>query len=444
MSDYYELLQVPRDADLAAIKASYRRLAREYHPDSNKSHIAAEHMKLLNAAYNTLSDPAKRQAYDELLKAEELYGAQAEPFAAQAYRRPASSAMRTWMLWIGMTALLIVAALTGTLLALRNQIPTILANMIATPTHVAVAAPSMRTPLPTFTSTPTSVPTQTPTARPSPTATTPNTATPTATPIPPTPQPVQPYPLPPNGVNSTRIVVAEPGSANGTMDIFVRNADGTNRINLTRTENQNEQSPSWSPQGQYVVFSEFNSGNLFVTSVEGNQLIRLTSDPAMRDSNPVWSPTGSLIAFTSISRADLVAGLLERAKVFVVDFNTHERRLIADQPGRDLTWSPDGRWLAYQVSSASGSTLYVTVVDRVVQPYWSSGARIRRIAWTPDSQKVVYETLVRDQSEIWVMTLQPFSIQRLTGSLTVVSPRGRFPGPPFEGEYLPPITSVVR
>jgi curved DNA-binding protein len=65
--DYYEILGVPRSASAADIKKAFRKLAREHHPDVAKNKKQAEErFKELNEAYEVLSDPAKRQRYDEL------------------------------------------------------------------------------------------------------------------------------------------------------------------------------------------------------------------------------------------------------------------------------------------------------------------------------------------------------------------------------------------
>ncbi len=64
--DYYEILGVSRDADAAAIKSAYRKLARKYHPDVNKTKEAEEKFKDINEAYEVLSDKNKRQRYDSL------------------------------------------------------------------------------------------------------------------------------------------------------------------------------------------------------------------------------------------------------------------------------------------------------------------------------------------------------------------------------------------
>ena len=64
--DYYEILGVSRDADASAIKSAYRKLARKYHPDVNKTKEAEEKFKDINEAYEVLSDKNKRQRYDSL------------------------------------------------------------------------------------------------------------------------------------------------------------------------------------------------------------------------------------------------------------------------------------------------------------------------------------------------------------------------------------------
>lgn len=63
--DYYEILGVSRDSDQDAIKKAYRKLAMQFHPDRNPGDKAAEDkFKEAAQAYEVLSDPQKRQAYD--------------------------------------------------------------------------------------------------------------------------------------------------------------------------------------------------------------------------------------------------------------------------------------------------------------------------------------------------------------------------------------------
>lgn len=72
---HYEVLGIPVNADAAAVKAAYRRAARATHPDHGGD---ASEFRLVSLAYETLSDPAARSAYDR------SYG------GTSAYRRPSS------------------------------------------------------------------------------------------------------------------------------------------------------------------------------------------------------------------------------------------------------------------------------------------------------------------------------------------------------------------
>src|SRR5438034_11196375 len=64
--DYYELLGVARKASAKDIRASFRKLARKYHPDLNPGDKSAEEkFKQLQEAYDVLSDSKKRQMYDQ-------------------------------------------------------------------------------------------------------------------------------------------------------------------------------------------------------------------------------------------------------------------------------------------------------------------------------------------------------------------------------------------
>ncbi len=63
--DYYDVLGISRNASEEEIKRAYRKLALEWHPDRNKSPEAEKKFKEINEAYEVLSDPEKRSAYDQ-------------------------------------------------------------------------------------------------------------------------------------------------------------------------------------------------------------------------------------------------------------------------------------------------------------------------------------------------------------------------------------------
>jgi DnaJ-class molecular chaperone len=68
VTNYYEILGIDVSASSAQIRAAYKRLAMEYHPDRNQGNTQAEEVfKLVNEAYHTLSDSLKKSRYDALL-----------------------------------------------------------------------------------------------------------------------------------------------------------------------------------------------------------------------------------------------------------------------------------------------------------------------------------------------------------------------------------------
>ncbi len=93
--DYYAVLGVDANASADSIKAAFKKLALQYHPDVNKGADAQERMRILLLAYQTLSDPAERKTYD-VRRSEHVLGTSgARGYVDSALRSSRKGAART-------------------------------------------------------------------------------------------------------------------------------------------------------------------------------------------------------------------------------------------------------------------------------------------------------------------------------------------------------------
>ena len=113
--DFYGILQVHPKAEKEIIDAAYRRLAFKYHPDVSQVSSAAERMKQINTAYEVLSDPVKRAAYDA---ARGVAPSPDTPPHAAARSRYLTNAWRTLLIAAGLMLLAILAFRLGPALLL--------------------------------------------------------------------------------------------------------------------------------------------------------------------------------------------------------------------------------------------------------------------------------------------------------------------------------------
>jgi len=98
--NYYSTLQVNPTATPAEIKQAYRRLAKLFHPDSQTESADTNKIIQINAAYEVLSDPQKRQSYDRQLSLEaNPYSNGVEPLVSkpQNYSAEADTELKTWI-----------------------------------------------------------------------------------------------------------------------------------------------------------------------------------------------------------------------------------------------------------------------------------------------------------------------------------------------------------
>ena len=98
-------------------------------------------------------------------------------------------------------------------------------------------------------------------------------------------------------------------SRDGNSEIYVMDSDGKNQKRLTRNPKYDTH-PSWSPDGQKIVFSSLRKGSkiqLYVMDCDGKNQQRLTD--GWFDMYPSWSPDGQKIAYWSLVIADKTPGI---------------------------------------------------------------------------------------------------------------------------------------
>ena len=123
--DCYGILQVHPKAEKEVIDAAYRRLASKYHPDVSQVSDASERMKQINTAYEVLSDPVKRAAYDA---ARGVAPSPDTPPHAAARSQHLTNARRTLLIAAGLMLLAVVAFRLGP--ALLLLVPKLVVSLV--------------------------------------------------------------------------------------------------------------------------------------------------------------------------------------------------------------------------------------------------------------------------------------------------------------------------
>ena len=124
-------------------------------------------------------------------------------------------------------------------------------------------------------------------------------------------------------------------------ELYVVRSDGAHPRNITQHP-ANDALPSWSPDGQRLVFRSTRDGNkeLYVIGLDGSGLTRLTTSPGT-DTFPHWSPVGDRIVFASDRTGDF--------EIYTMRPDGGDVRPLTHSPGFDMhpTWSPDGKWICF-------------------------------------------------------------------------------------------------
>lgn len=221
------------------------------------------------------------------------------------------------------------------------------------------------------------------------------------------------------GLYSSRIVFVGRKSAQSPKQVYSCRMDGSDLKQIT-TEPVIHLSPSWSPQGDRIIFTSYRAGNpdLYVYDSATRAIQALSTHPGL-DSGGAADPHSGWVAFSSRGARD--------ADLFVVPPEGGVRQLLIRGRGLDVdpTFSRDGRYLAYVSGRFGRPHIFVAELLRSD----AGGLRVvqdRRITWagwyngnpafSQDSRKLAFAGYDKeiDRFDIFLMDVSGQNLERLT------------------------------
>ncbi len=184
---------------------------------------------------------------------------------------------------------------------------------------------------------------------------------------------------------------------NGTAEIYVMNADGTEPTRLT-TNRTNEFCPDWSPEGTQIVFESDRDDprpvrcfpsclfKLYVMNADGTGERRLMDLPGT-EGHSDWSPDGRRIVF----QADRDEN--GKSEIYTVPAEGGEPQLVIGD-GFDNTapdWSPDGATIAFSSNRDGGLDIFVIGIDGTgLRKIIDTGMNDYFPDWSPDGREILF------------------------------------------------------
>ncbi len=208
--------------------------------------------------------------------------------------------------------------------------------------------------------------------------------------------------------------IAYVSDSEGTPDIYMVQLDTKQETRLTFSD-ERERIGDWSPDGQWLVFTERGRDGLLLRNPTGVNLIELTDGP---DTNPVWSPKGDRIAFLRDTGDGNDVYVLRPTDSDDWADDTDEVAVSDDlYDETDPAWSADGRRLAFVVHFDDQSEIFTVLVDGSERSQLTyNTADDLMPEWSAEGDKIAFVSYAYGNAEILYMERDGSDQTRITSS----------------------------
>jgi Tol biopolymer transport system component len=204
-------------------------------------------------------------------------------------------------------------------------------------------------------------------------------------------------------------------------DIYKMNTDGSGLTNLTNKPDNYTSGGSrlvWSSDSIRIAFylGEYPKQQLYIMNADGTTLTNLTNNPENQvyNLNLLWSPDSTRIAYYH-SESESAVG--DKQNIYLIDAKGGTPTNLTQKIGEyhELSWSPDGKQLAFAFGDLSNQEIYaISVNGSKLIKLTAQPVQFTSFAWSPDSQKVAFTSNEQTQNSLYVVNQNGLGLAQLT------------------------------